>query len=198
MTGASMPDDPPLTDLLQLLPAGDPRAAQAIFDRYSERLVRLADQHLSQKLAGRMDGEDVVQSVFRTFFRRRTEGEFRIDGSAQLWQLLVRITILKARAKARYHMAGMRRAGAEQPAGDSPEPVAPEPGPDEAAILVDQIEAVLRDLPVLYGRLLGLRLQGHTATDAADELGVSRQTVHRALNLMQDRLTAIVKAGGEE
>lgn len=185
-----MDAEPRITDLLPLLPAGDDQAARAVFDRYSERLVRLADRHLSRKLASRVDGEDVVQSAFRTFFRRGNEGEFRVDSSAQLWQLLVRITILKARAKARYHTAGVRDAGAEgRP--DGFDPAAPEPGPEDAAALVEQVEVLLRDLPPLYGQLLGLRLQGMKVTEVADELNVSRQTVHRALNLLQDRLTAM-------
>ena len=50
-----------------------------------------------------MDADDIVQSVFRTFFRRAQAGEFRIDSSAQLWQLLVRITVLKAQ-----HQAGRK------------------------------------------------------------------------------------------
>lgn len=179
-----------ITDLLPGLAAGDGEAARAVFDRYSARLVRLADQHLSRKLAGRVDGEDVVQSVFRTFFRRGNEGEFRIDGSAQLWQLLVKITILKARAKARYHTAAMRDAAVEQADGFAAFDLAScEPGPDDAVALVEQVEVLLRDLPPLYGQLLGLRLQGRNVTEVADELNVSRQTVHRALNLLQDRLT---------
>jgi len=190
-----MDAEPRITDLLPLLPAGDDQAARAIFDRYSDRLVRLAGQHLSRRLAGRVDGEDIVQSAFRTFFRRGNEGEFRIDSSAQLWQLLVRITILKARAKARYHTAGVRDAGAERPADAGTfDPTAYNPGPEEAAALVDQVEVLLRGLPPLYGQLLGLRLEGRTVTDVADDLGVSRQTVHRALNLLQDRLAAMTGA----
>jgi len=186
-----MDPDPRLTDLLPLLPAGDDRAARAAFDRYSDRLIRLADRHLSPRLAGRVDPEDVVQSVFRTFFRRGADGEFRLDGSAQLWQLLVKITVLKARARARYHTADRRDAGAERSPGDGFDPAASEPGPEEAAILVDQTEALLRGLPAVYAQVLGLRLQGRTVTDVADELNLSRQTVHRALNLLQERLTAM-------
>jgi RNA polymerase sigma-70 factor, ECF subfamily len=181
-----------LSDLLPGLPAGDERAARAVFEQYASRLVRLAAKHLNQKLAARVGPEDIVQSVFRTFFRRNAEGEFRIDGSDQLWQLLVRITVLKVRAKARHHTADKRDAGTEQ--GIDPDrfdAVGREPGPAEAAELVDQIDTLLSGLPELYGRLLGLRLQGRTVTETAEELGVSRQTVHRALNLLQDRLTAL-------
>jgi hypothetical protein len=49
---------------------GDSAAVEQLFERYAQRLARLADRNLSRKIAGRLDGEDVVQSVFRTFFRR--------------------------------------------------------------------------------------------------------------------------------
>src|SRR4051812_45025103 len=92
-----------VADLVQRFRRGDEEAAALLFRRYALRLTRVAEQHLGRKLAGRLDGEDVVQSVFRTFFRRSAAGEFSIDGSGQLWRLLVQITLCKARAKARYH-----------------------------------------------------------------------------------------------
>ena len=111
-----------------------------------------------------------------------------------MWQLLVRITVLKARAKGRYHTAGMRDAGAEA-AGDPGELLAGalggEPGPDEAAVLVDQIDALLRGLPEVYGRVLELRLSGDHVTEIAERLGLSRQSIHRMLTLLQDRLAAV-------
>jgi RNA polymerase sigma-70 factor, ECF subfamily len=189
-------DDPsPTADLLRRLRTGDAGAAEAVFDTYARDLVRVAEQHLSRKLAGRVDGEDVVQSVFRTFFRRSAAGEFALDATDELWRLLLTITLRKARAKGRFHTAGVRDAGAE--AGDAAlvEAAARGPGPDDAAALVDQIEAVLHGLPSLYAELLDLRLQGRTPTEIAPRLGVSRQTVHRALNLLQQRLTAADAAG---
>ncbi len=186
---ADATDPPP--DLIQGLRAGDPEAAEAVFALYAQKLTRFAEQHLSAKLAGRLDGSDVVQSVFRTFFRRSAEGEFKIDSTAQLWQLLVRITLLKARAKARHHTAEVRDVGAEADADGEPwliEAVTHEPGPLEALILVDQIETLLRGLPPLYCHVLDLRLQGCGSREIATQLDVSRQTVHRVLHLLQLRL----------
>src|SRR5256885_2097714 len=80
-------------------------------------LIGVAEAQLSGKLAGRLDGEDVVQSVFRTFFRRSAAGEFQVDASDQLWRLLLTITLRKVRAKARRETAEKRDAGAEA-AGD--------------------------------------------------------------------------------
>jgi RNA polymerase sigma-70 factor (ECF subfamily) len=79
----------PLTHWAERLRAGVPEAAQRLFSEYALRLAHVAEQHLSSKSAGRLDRDDVVQSVFRTFFRRSARGEFRFDGSEQLWSLLV-------------------------------------------------------------------------------------------------------------
>jgi RNA polymerase sigma-70 factor (ECF subfamily) len=154
------------------------------------QLTRLAEQHLSRKLAGRIDGEDIVQSVFRTFFRRSAEGEFRLDSSAQMWRLLVQITLRKARAKARYHTAGPRDARAEEP-GDAwlAQVLARGPEPADAADLVDQIESLLRGLPSMYCEVLNLRLQGWDVPGIAEKLHYSRRTIERAIKLLQQRLT---------
>jgi DNA-directed RNA polymerase specialized sigma24 family protein len=133
----------------------------------------------------------VVQSVFRTFFRRNSEGEFRIDSSAQLWRLLVKITLRKAQAKGRHHTAALRDARAEV-GGNSDEwlihAISAEPGPEEVVILLDQIESLLKGLPVLYGQVLEARLQGHGPSEIAQSHSVSRQTIHRVLSLLQKRL----------
>jgi RNA polymerase sigma-70 factor (ECF subfamily) len=179
------PDQP--RDLVAQLRDGDPRAVEA-FQGYADRLARLAEQHLSRKVAGRLDGEDVVQSVFRTFFRRCSQGEFQIDTSAQIWRLLVTLTLRKARAQARRHLAGKRDAAAEvHEGGELAEAASQEPGPAEAAELVDQIEGLLRGLPDLYSEVLQRRLQGQAVADIAAALAVSRQTVYRALELLQRR-----------
>jgi RNA polymerase sigma-70 factor, ECF subfamily len=181
----------PTPSLAERLRGGDPQAAEELFARYARHLTCLAEQHLSRKLAARLEGADVVQSVFRTFFRRSAAGEFRIGSSDELWRLLVQITLQKARAKARHHTAAVRDVTAEEPGGGAAvlaEAVAHEPGPAEAAALVDQIEGMLHGLPPLYGDLLRLRLEGWSASDAAARLGVSRRTVHRALQLLRQRL----------
>jgi DNA-directed RNA polymerase specialized sigma24 family protein len=191
-----MPDANQHEDLVERFRRGDPQAAQALFDRYAVRLARLADQHLSRKVAGRLDGEDVVQSVFRTFFRRCSRGEFQLDTSAQVWQLLVTLTLRKSWAEGRRHRAGKRDAGLELPGADFAglaEAVSREPGPAEAAGLVDQIGALLRGLPDLYCHVLERRLEGHAVADIAAELAVSRQTVYRALELLQHRLARLVR-----
>jgi RNA polymerase sigma factor (sigma-70 family) len=192
-----MDETDPVADWIRRWSAGDQKAAELLFARYAARLTRVAEQHISRKLAGRESGEDVVQSVFRTFFRRSAEGQFQIDTSAQVWRLLVWITAQKARTRARYHTAQKRNAGAEVRPDDeswAAEALDREPDPAEAAALVDLMEAMLQGVPPLYGRVLELRLQGMPAAEVARELGISRNTVYRALELFKQRLLA---CGGE-
>jgi RNA polymerase sigma-70 factor (ECF subfamily) len=187
----------PDTELLKRLAEGDPLATGKLFACYAQRLTRLAEQHLSRKVKGREDGEDVVQSVFRTFFRRSSRGEFQIDDSNQLWRLLVKMTLLKARARGRRHTAEMRDVRAEKPGGDAwlHAALTHEPGPAEAAALLDQITALLRGLPALFGEVLERRLRGQPVAEIAQELRVSRQSVYRVLQVLQQRLQRSAQDG---
>lgn len=179
----------------------DEVAAQQLFRRYAQRLTVLAEQHLSRRVAQRVAGEDIVQSVFRSFFRRSEDGQFQIDDSAEMWKLLVSITLNKTKMKARFHSRKRRSVQAEQPAAADDDwqvqAVSSEPTPEEAAALIDEIEATLQGLPEDYCRMLMMRLEGHTPTEIAKEMEVSRQTIYRALNMMQDRMKKRTAESGD-
>lgn len=184
--------DSQIPPLISLVRAGDHDATEAVFDRYARQLARLAEKHLSHRLARRVEGDDVVQSVFRTFFQRAERGEFQIRSNDQLWKLLVTITIRKTRMQARRHGAEKRDVALE--ATDPAALLAAidrEPGPDEARILDEEIDRVLRGLPsgqqALYRRLLELKLAGHSNDEIASELGIVRRTVERMLKRLQER-----------
>ncbi|HUT88197.1 MAG TPA: sigma-70 family RNA polymerase sigma factor [Thermoguttaceae bacterium] len=177
-------------DLVRRLREGDSRAAEELYARYVRQLVRLAERQLGGRLAARFDAEDVVQSAFRSFFRRDARGDFEVGSSLELWRLLVKITVNKTRAKARHHTTRGRDVAAEAPAGEAlvAEALARGPGPDDAAAFVDQVAALLRGLPEPYGQILDMRLTGHSVAEIANTLKVSRQTVYRVMDLLRQRL----------
>jgi RNA polymerase sigma-70 factor, ECF subfamily len=187
-----MNQDDPVSSSVRHLCGGDPDGSEQLFARYASRLARLAERHLSRQMAARADPEDIVQSVFHTFFRRKARGEFRIDTTAQLWRLLVTITLREVRTQARRHTAGVRDVSAE--VRDAEPSLAAalscEPGPEEAALLMEEIDALLRGLPERYGEILRLRLEGYSVAEIATRLSLCRQTIYRALDLLQQRLEA--------
>src|SRR5947209_20215094 len=100
-----MSDTPESKVLVSRWRKGEQDAAKQLFDRYASRLVALARRQISQRLASRVDPEDVVQSVFRSFFARVKEGKFRIAEQVDMGKLVVRLTFHKPLRKVEYHGA---------------------------------------------------------------------------------------------
>ncbi len=82
-------------ELLSRVRQGDEQAASDLFDRYVERLIKLARSRLSAKLQRRVDPEDVVQSAYRSFFSHAQDGRYQLHKSGDLWRLLAAITVNK-------------------------------------------------------------------------------------------------------
>src|SRR5579875_3717855 len=95
-------------ELMSRLHQGDNEAARQLFERFASRLITLARQQLDARLRGRVDPEDVMQSVFRSFFRRQQAGEFQLRDWDDLWALLTRMTLHKLGHPLAYHLAERR------------------------------------------------------------------------------------------
>src|SRR5437764_10887242 len=119
------------------LRAGDPAATAHVFDRFARRLIGLAGSRLGRLLRPKAEPEDVVQSVFRSFFARQQQGQFDLRGWDGLWDVLVVITLRKCCDRADYFQAARRDVRREVPllaaAGDGlpHEAVSREPTPGE-------------------------------------------------------------------
>ena len=166
--------------------AGDEKAAAELYHRYVERLCGLAHRRLSTKLAARLDAEDIVQSVFRSFFVRAQEGKFVIQGDDDIWKLLAQITIHKTLKQVDYHRRGKRDAGAEVKASSADGDllmtyISREPTPDEAAIFIDELEFFLRELRPEDRTIIEMRLEGFDNVEIAERLGISDRTIRRLM-----------------
>jgi DNA-directed RNA polymerase specialized sigma24 family protein len=81
-------NDDPSAELLARWRAGDERAEDELFARYTSRLIELARRRLSAKLGRRLDPEDVVQSAYRSFCASARADRYTLRGSGDLWRLL--------------------------------------------------------------------------------------------------------------
>lgn len=166
----------------------NPAGSQRLFEEYSQQLIQLASRHISPALKRRFDGEDVVQSVFRTFFRRLDANGLSVKRSEHLWRLLVTITLCKTRSHARKHRAECRDAQQEMPLDIDRDSVGIEASSEDAMAMWDEIENVVAGLPERTADIISCRLQGMNKTEIAAELNITRQTVHRLLRLVEDQL----------
>ena len=171
---------------------GDEGAAREIFQRYVDRLTRLARVRLSAKLAARLDADDVVMSAYRSFFVGARDGRFTLKESGDLWRLLAEITMHKLYRAAAHHRA-QRRAVARETSGDVmagrlEDLISREPAPHEVAALADELEAIMAALPPVARRVLELRLQGDDVNEIAQEIRRSPKTVRRWLEVAKQLL----------
>lgn len=177
-------------DLLQRLAEGQEDAAQDVFEQYVERLTALARSRLSARFSSRVDPDDIVMSAYRSFFLRARRGEFRLAEGADLWHLLVEITLHKLYRQTAYHAAQRRSIHRESADVDgSPQQAVSRESPPEAAILLaDELSAVLAALPPDERAALEFRLQGLELAEIAESLGTSERTVRRWLDAAKQML----------
>src|SRR5512135_2484218 len=145
-----MPDETPSDhSLLRRFRRGQDDAPTLLYLRYAERLRALAARQSSPGLAARVDPEDIVQSVFRTFFRRAVEGQYDVPEGEEIWKLLLVIALHKIRGVGSYHRAARRDV--RQTAGGErfDRALESEAGHDEEALAVLRmvIDELLAGLP---------------------------------------------------
>jgi RNA polymerase sigma-70 factor (ECF subfamily) len=183
------------SDVMTRLRAGDQSAARAIFERFVRKLVRLARGQFNAVLRRKVDPEDVVQSAYKSFFLRYGAGKLEVHDWGNLWGLLTMITLRKCLDRVEYHRAECRdvqREAAAQPAAEGTQPwweaVAREPTPEEAAVLVETVEQLVRDLDAQERPILQMSLQGYTTPEICEQLGLAERSVRRFRERIRKRL----------
>jgi DNA-directed RNA polymerase specialized sigma24 family protein len=187
-----MPDGGSVTHWLHRLGDGDADAAQPLWERYFDRLVRLAARKLGGASRRAADEEDVALSAFDSFCRGAARGRFpRLRDRASLWGLLVLITARKAVNLSRHEGRKKRDDGrvvlAEAGNSSSADPidrvVGREPTPEFAARVAEEYCRLLDRLPDDEHRRIAVwKMEGYTNPEIAAKIGRSEPTVERRLN----------------
>ena len=171
------------------LRAGNRGAAQPLYDRYMERLVRLTREHLQGIPRRAADEEDVALSVFKSAYLRIERGEFEwLQDGGDLWRVLLCLAACKAAELAKHERAKRRdhRMTVEGLDKDAASILAREPTAEFAAQYAEEVQRRLASLadPVLR-RIAIMRMDGFKIAEIARELGVVRSTVDRKLEAIR-------------
>jgi DNA-directed RNA polymerase specialized sigma24 family protein len=190
----------------------DPAVVTAVWERFCIPLQGVAARFLGSRVQGRVGPEDVVQSVYRTLYRRAKSAAAAAAGAPQparpanpddpdtLWKLLVTVTIRKAINKRVAHLRQKRSAAATlSGAGPDWAGAAAEPTPAEIA---EQAETVANLKAALVGqfdhdlhkRIAAMVLDGARASEVAAAVGCVERTVYRVKREMEDAVAGILTA----
>lgn len=178
-------------ELIQMFRAGNDSAARELFDRYCERLMKLAKRRIGQRMTSRVDPEDVIQSAFRTFFTRVRNDQFTFEGENDLFKLLIRLTVHKTLRQVAYHRAAKRNPELEAGHGSDAQEMlqqlaATDPPPEVEVALIDEFERFMGQLPEFDRKVLEMKLQGHTTTEIADALGSYDRKIRRVVERIEE------------
>ncbi|MEQ1825296.1 MAG: ECF-type sigma factor [Pirellula sp.] len=185
-------------ELLDRFRVGDQGAALELYYRYADRIFELARRNTSVNLASRFDPEDIVQSVFRTFFRRAASGQYEAPAGDELWKLLLVMALNKVRDKATFHRASKRDIRKTYSIGHV-EPVSEDSQEIAKSILCMSVEEIIQKQPSSHQGIIRLRIRGMEVQDIASAEKRSKRTVERVLQAFRKQLleSALVTVGGE-
>ncbi len=171
--------------LMDCLRRGDEDAATEVFHRFAQRLIALARSQLDSWMRTRVEPEDIIQSVFRSFFTRFEAGQFQFGDWDNLWTVLALITVRKCANRSEFWQAAKRDLQREQ---NSPQmrdslenALAREPTPSEAASLSETVEKLMKTVPERDRSVLSLHLQGCDIAAISTQIKCTERTVRRSL-----------------
>jgi RNA polymerase sigma-70 factor (ECF subfamily) len=194
------PDEIPSSDgvsdgsLLRRFQRGEADASTELYLRYAARLHALVASQSSRDLARVVDAEEIVQSVFRTFFRRAAHGDYSVPYGEEMWKLLLVIALNKVRATGAYHRAAKRdlRQTVGGEAFDRALESQQDRDEDALAILKMVIEELLEGMPAANRRMVELRIEGYEVAEITEKVERSKRTVERVLQGFRNRLEALI------
>lgn len=178
--------------LLHRFQQGDADAATQLYRRYAHRLRALTRQKCPNDLNSRFDADDIVQSVFRSFFRVAREGLYEVPDGADLWRLLLVIALNKIRTRGAFHRAAKRDVRLTCGIDADQMPASRHLDQDaEAAFLQMVADEALERLPDQHRLTARLRLEGYEVAEIAAKMGRSKRTVERLLQECRHKLSTL-------
>ncbi|MEM6690345.1 MAG: sigma-70 family RNA polymerase sigma factor [Planctomycetota bacterium] len=192
-----MTDSIEVSHWIERVKEGDSNAAQQLWHHYFDRLIRAVRARLMGQNRAISDEEDIVLSVFESFYQAADQGRFPdLADRNDLWHLLLRMSSRKVIDKRRRD-ARQRRGGGEvihsieMDLGDeqqSIEIIDDEPSPEMVVIMQESVEQFFSHLGVGELRdLAGAKLEGYSNSELATRFGCSERTIERRLHLIREK-----------
>jgi DNA-directed RNA polymerase specialized sigma24 family protein len=184
-----------VTHWIGQLQTGDPAAAQKLWERYFQRLARLARRKLHGIARAAADEEDVALSALDSLCRGVEQGRFpQLHDRDDLWGLLIALTAHKAvdlvRRESRQRRGGARGGEAALPGSSCPgaaaldleQVIGREPTPEFAAQVAEECQRLLGNLNDSTLQSVALwKMEGYTTPEIAAKLGCVPRSVERKL-----------------
>jgi RNA polymerase sigma-70 factor (ECF subfamily) len=186
---------PTFAELVARAGRGDSAALAELVREYEPKVRVVARVLLGPALRPYLDSVDLAQSVHKSIFIGLRDNKFELAGPDQLVGLALTVLRRKAARHWRHLQRQRRLSGDGNTKADSLPGLltalsSPETDPATEAQFRDQVEHLCTHLDESERRILDLRLEGHTPSEIADRIGVSRVALRVRLTRLRQRLQA--------
>jgi RNA polymerase sigma-70 factor (ECF subfamily) len=180
--------------LLWRVKKGSADAATELYLRYAGRLGALARAKSSRELAVKISPEEIVQSVFGSFFRGTKNGCYDIPAGEELWGLFLVIALNKIRNKGAFYLAAKRDSRITKGNDELEAHAGSFEDDDQFALKILEISIgeSLEDFPDNYRQIVDLRVQGYEIEEIAARTKHSKRTVERIMQEVRKKLAHLM------
>lgn len=168
--------------------AGDEDAARSLYTKYARRLAGLARRYCTPAYAGRFDADDVVQSVFRTFFHGVRRRAYDVPPQGEIWNLLTVLALNKIRSLVGHHRAERRAVHQTWSGTNLDQHTSPASAESADVFLRMVLNEQLDGMPESNRAIVRLRMDGYEIEEIVTRTGRSRRTVERVLQDFRTQL----------
>lgn len=179
----------PSRELVVRWRSGEQQAAEDLLGRYWQPLVRQLQPKIGIRFRAKFDAEDVALSAFNSFLHRTAAGQYQVDHTGGLWQLLKRIAERKLQHRIEHHSAQKRsvfcETALESAAGLD---AALDPVPETTALLAAEFDDLAACFQPREQEMIRLRLEGGSLSAIAVQVKRGRGAVDSVLKRFRQRV----------
>jgi RNA polymerase sigma factor (sigma-70 family) len=170
--------------------AGNEESVRLLLERYKPPLFRVIRRRLHRELRSQCDSEDVLQSVWSSFFAIPAR-QFEFEDPAALKAYLVDMACNKVVEAIRRRLGTQKRNLNREKslhgsaAAEAQTLRARTPTPSQVVMAKERWAHLIEGRPARHQRILLLLRQGKTQSEIAAELGITDRTVRRLIRELQ-------------
>ncbi len=164
-------------------------AVQELLEHYGPHILRVIRRKLNKRMRSKFDSADFAQAVWASFFAGRAR-RYAFDRPEALLTFLTSLARNKVVEAVRQRCQTQKyNVHRELPFASSVlcRKAAVQPTPSQAAVVNEEWEKLLGQLPPHRRRILVLLRQGSSCAEIAQELGLSVKTIRRIIQRLAQR-----------
>jgi RNA polymerase sigma-70 factor (ECF subfamily) len=185
----------PLDNLLGQLCSGDMAVAEQVFLTYEPYLRKAISRQFPASLRGRLDPDDILQSVWADLLRGFREAGWRFLDADHLRGFLFVATRNRLIDRTRQHQKAVQREERLDDGERQQFLPSAQPRPSEVAQADDLWERILAQCPAEHRLILELKREGYSLAEIAGRTGLHPDSVRRILRTLARQLAFEQESG---